>query len=179
MIKSVLKIACGAVICVAFFVACGESKSESSGESSANIANAESNATKSVDSSVESTTTRHSEGSEATEESKKIAKDSNESQKDSPKDSPQNTAIQAKNPKDLYKKCIACHGARGDKVAPGSAGNILIKDLSKSILIADMKGYRAKTLNKGGTAAIMYLQANNLSDEDIEILGEYISNFKK
>lgn len=165
MLKSVLKMACGAVVCAIFFVACGdETKGESSGES-----NAKSNATKSIESNA--TTTRHSEEATATEESKKIAQNS--------KDSPQNTAIQAKNPKDLYKKCIACHGARGDKVAPGSAGNITIADLSKSILIADMKGYRAKTLSKGGTAAIMYLQANGLSDEDIEILGEYISNFKK
>lgn len=157
MTKSI-KIACGVVICAIFFVACGESKGES-------------NATKSIDSNA---TTRHSEEVTATEESKKIAKDSTKST-----DSPQNSAIQAKNPKDLYKKCIACHGARGDKVAPGSAGNITIADLSKSILIEDMKGYRAKTLNKGGTAAIMYLQANGLSDEDIEILGEYISTFKK
>ena len=83
------------------------------------------------------------------------------------------------NPTNLYKKCIACHGEKGDKVAPGSVGSVLIADLSKEMLIADLKGYRAKTLNKGGTAAIMYLQANGLSDEDIEILGEYISSFKK
>ncbi len=174
MLKSVLKMACGAVVCAIFFVACGdESKGESSGES-----NAESNATK----SIESNTTKSADSSAKVESNSKdsptnpkdLTKDSSKST-----DSPQNTAIQAKNPKDLYKKCIACHGARGDKVAPGSAGNITIADLSKSILIADMKGYRAKTLSKGGTAAIMYLQANGLSDEDIEILGEYISNFKK
>lgn len=85
----------------------------------------------------------------------------------------------AETPQDLYKKCIACHGARGDKVAPGSVGSVLIADLSKASLVDSLKGYRAKTLSKGGTAAIMYLQANNLSDEDIEILGEYIASFKK
>ena len=85
----------------------------------------------------------------------------------------------AKTPQDLYKKCIACHGEKGDKVAPGSAGSVLIADLSKETLIADLKGYRAKTLSKGGTAAIMYLQANGLSDADIEALGEYITSFKK
>ncbi len=163
MIKSILKIACGAVICAIFFVACGESKGESN-------AKAESNATKSIDSNatkgVDSSTKAESNATKSADSTKST-------------DSPQNSTIQAKNPKDLYKKCIACHGARGDKVAPGSAGNITIADLSKSILIEDMKGYRAKTLNKGGTAAIMYLQANGLSDEDIEILGEYISNFKK
>ena len=58
-------------------------------------------------------------------------------------------------------------------------GAFVIADLSKKILIDDMKGYRAKTLSRGGTAAIMYLQANGLSDEDIEILADYISSFKK
>ena len=165
MCKNVFKIACGAIICAIFFVACGD-KGESSGESKAESSGksnaiAESNATDSpTNDSTKST-------------------DSSQTTAIQAKDSPQTTAIQAKNPKDLYKKCIACHGARGDKVAPGSAGNITIADLSKSALIADMKGYRAKTLSKGGTAAVMYLQANGLSDDDIEILGEYISNFKK
>ena len=162
MIKSI-KIACSAIICAVFFVACGESKGESN-------ANTEFNATKSIDSNA-------TKGADSNAKAESNATKSADSTKST--DSPQNSTIQAKNPKDLYKKCIACHGTRGDKVAPGSAGNITIADLSKSILIEDMKGYRAKTLNKGGTAAIMYLQANGLSDEDIEILGEYISNFKK
>lgn len=89
------------------------------------------------------------------------------------------TAESSPNPANLYKKCIACHGEKGDKVAPGSVGSVLIADLSKETLIADLKGYRAKTLSKGGTAAIMYLQANGLSDADIEALGEYIASFKK
>lgn len=85
----------------------------------------------------------------------------------------------AKSPQDLYKKCIACHGTLGDKIPPGSVTKIVIADLDKKTLISDLKGYRAKTLSKGGTAAIMYLQVNGLSDEDIEILSQYISGFKK
>ncbi|RDU65670.1 hypothetical protein CQA44_00225 [Helicobacter sp. MIT 14-3879] len=86
---------------------------------------------------------------------------------------------QTKTPQELYKKCIACHGENGDKVAPGSVGNVLIANLSRDSIIESMKGYRAKTLSKGGTSAIMYLQANGLSDKDIEVLGEYISTLKK
>lgn len=89
------------------------------------------------------------------------------------------TAESSPNPANLYKKCIACHGEKGDKVAPGSVGSVLIADLSKETLIADLKGYRAKTLSKGGTAAIMYLQVNGFSDADIEALGEHIASFKK
>lgn len=88
-------------------------------------------------------------------------------------------STKAKTPQELYKKCIACHGAKGDKIPPGSATNIVIADLSKKNLSDDLKGYRAKTLSKGGTAAIMYLQANGLSDEDIETLSQYITTFKK
>lgn len=169
MIQNVIRILCGFVMIA--FVACGNESNESS-----TTKETASNTTKSVEVGVEST--NHSKETIATDKSKTIAQNSKDSTKDS-KDLPQAVDIPSKNPKDLYKKCIACHGARGDKVAPGSAGNIVIADLNKQILIEDMKGYRAKTLSKGGTAAIMYLQANGLSDEDIEILGEYISNFKK
>ena len=79
----------------------------------------------------------------------------------------------------LYYKCIACHGITGNKVAPGSVGNILINKLSKEEIVSSLKQYRARTLSKGGSYAIMYLQTSKLSDEDIEILGEYISNFPK
>ena len=143
------------------FVGCGESNGESK------TISAESNATKSPESS--------NLGANQSVNSKDSSADS----KDSPQTTANLSAIQPKNPKDLYKKCIACHGARGDKVAPGSAGSILIADLSKQILIDDMKGYRAKTLSRGGTSAIMYLQANGLSDDEIEILADYISSFKK
>ncbi|RAX54110.1 hypothetical protein CCY99_04885 [Helicobacter sp. 16-1353] len=83
------------------------------------------------------------------------------------------------NASDLYKKCIACHGVKGDKIAPGSVGDVLIYDLSKNEIIESLKGYKARTLDKGGTAAIMYLQTANLSNDDMEALGEYISNLNK
>ncbi len=167
MKKSVL--ALGFAVFAWILVGCGESKDESNKSNDSSI-----NA-KSSESSVESM--RHSEILD--KESKQDSQGSNKNAKDSAQDSLKTEAIVTKNPQDLYKKCIACHGARGDKVAPGSAGSILIADLSKKILIDDMKGYRAKTLSRGGTAAIMYLQANGLSDEDIEILADYISSFKK
>lgn len=83
------------------------------------------------------------------------------------------------NASDLYKKCAACHGVKGDKVAPGSVGNVLISTLSKDSIVESLKGYKARTLSKGGTAAIMYLQSTNLSHADMEALGEYISNLNK
>ncbi len=78
----------------------------------------------------------------------------------------------------LYKKCIACHGAKGNKIAPGSVDNVLISNLSKDEIIKNLLGYRARTLSKGGTAAVMYLLTKDLSNSDIEVLGEYISSFQ-
>lgn len=147
-----------AVLSAVLFLGCGDSS--------------ESNAKDSRDSSV-----KIAESKSDSRESSAIQDSSESSAKDS--NATQSSANPQKSPQDLYKKCIACHGANGDKVAPGSAGNVVIADLDKKTLIADLKGYRAKTLSKGGTAAIMYLQANGLSDGDIEILGEYISGFKK
>ena len=164
-------------LCAWILVGCGDSK----GESSVNL---ESNA---KDSAVNSNNLSTKNAQDSTKNSADLGTNQSANLKNSSVDSAQVSpqtatnlpATKPKNPQDLYKKCIACHGARGDKVAPGSAGSILIADLSKQILIDDLKGYRAKTLSRGGTAAIMYLQANGLSDEDIEILAEYISNFKK
>lgn len=145
------------------FVACGDSDSKSVESSAQNSADSTKIAESSTESNIEKTAPNVAD---STTPAQNV-------------DSTQIAESSVKTPQDLYKKCIACHGARGDKVAPGSAGSVLIADLSKETLISDLKGYRAKTLNKGGTAAIMYLQANGLSDEDIEILGEYISTFKK
>lgn len=111
----------------------------------------------------------------------------NNTNKDSNKDITNNTpnVLAADNAKkgidvkNLYVKCAVCHGPKGEKIAPGSEGNVLVSKLSKEEIISDLKGYRAKTLKRGKSSAIMYLQAANLSDLDIESLGEYISSFNK
>lgn len=79
----------------------------------------------------------------------------------------------------LYSKCVACHGTKGDVVAPGSEGKVLISQLSKDEIITNLKGYRDRSLKKGKSSAIMYLQSANLSDDEIVSLGEYISSFNK
>ena len=79
----------------------------------------------------------------------------------------------------VFKKCIACHGADAKKIAPGSKGNVTIAGMAKDELIKELKGYRAKTADNGGAKAIMYGQAANLSDADIEALADYISKLPK
>ena len=87
--------------------------------------------------------------------------------------------LELENASKLYSKCISCHGKKGTMVAPGSMNSILIANLSKESLVKSLHGYRDRTLVKGPRAAIMYLQAMDLSDEDIDLLASYISNFKK
>ncbi|CAM3349671.1 c-type cytochrome [Helicobacter labetoulli] len=79
----------------------------------------------------------------------------------------------------VFKKCIACHGPDAKKVAPGSKGGVTIAGMAKDELIKELKGYRAKTADNGGAKAIMYGQAANLSDNDIEALADYISKLPK
>lgn len=90
-----------------------------------------------------------------------------------------NTINKPVDAKALYAKCVACHGVNGDKVAPGSEGDVLIANLSKDEIIRNLKGYRDRSIKKGKSSAIMYLQSADLSDNDIESLGEYISSFNK
>lgn len=151
-----------AMIAVAF-VACGDNTNEAT-KNEAKAQSVESNA----DSNKTAESNANKIDSSNTADSNKTAIDSKI-----------NAINTAKTPQDLYKKCIACHGEKGDKIPPGSATNIVIANLDKKTLISDLKGYRAKTLSKGGTAAIMYLQANGLSDEDIETLSNYITKLKK
>ncbi|MCX2716473.1 c-type cytochrome [Helicobacter sp. MIT 21-1697] len=77
----------------------------------------------------------------------------------------------------LYGKCAACHGKDGKSVAPGSVGNVLIASLNKAQVTESLKGFRDRTLSKGGNSVIMYMQAKNLSDQDIEALANYIDAF--
>lgn len=72
---------------------------------------------------------------------------------------------------DLYKKCIACHGAQGEKVALGKSK--IIKDMSKEDFIASMKGYQDGSYG-GPMKAMMTGQVKNLTDADIEALADYI-----
>ncbi|MDD6056475.1 MAG: c-type cytochrome [Helicobacter sp.] len=77
----------------------------------------------------------------------------------------------------IYKKCIACHGANGERVAPGSVGGVKIAGMDKARLVEQLKGYAAGTADNGGAKAIMYSNMKNwkLTDADIEAVADHIS----
>ena len=76
----------------------------------------------------------------------------------------------------LYKKCAACHGQKGEKPALGKSA--VIGGVDTAALVADMKGYKAGTLNKKGMGALMKGQVASYSDADIEAVSAYITGLK-
>ncbi len=70
--------------------------------------------------------------------------------------------------------CASCHGANGIAVAgmyPNLAGQ------NEAYLVSALNAYRDKQRN-GGMAAIMQMQAANLSDTDIDNIAAYFSSLK-
>jgi len=72
---------------------------------------------------------------------------------------------------ELFTKCVACHGANGEKVALGKSK--IIKDMSKADFIAAMKGYQDGTYG-GAMKAIMKPQAAGLSEANLQEIADFI-----
>lgn len=72
----------------------------------------------------------------------------------------------------LYTKCVACHGAEGEKAALGKS--MIIKDMSKADFIAAMKGYKDGSYGKD-QKALMKAQVTALSDAHIEEIASFVT----
>lgn len=70
--------------------------------------------------------------------------------------------------------CATCHGAEGIATMPAYPN---LAGQNAEYLVSALKAYRDKQ-RQGGMAAIMQMQANNLSDEDIANLAAYYSSLK-
>lgn len=75
----------------------------------------------------------------------------------------------------LYQKCVACHGAKGEKKALNKSEIITGWDKEKTIKV--MKGYKDGTYGKA-MKAMMKGQVTNLTDSEIEALADYIAKMK-
>lgn len=73
---------------------------------------------------------------------------------------------------DPYAKCVACHGAQGEKAAMGKSK--VINTMSKADFIASMKGYQDGSYG-GPLKGLMKGQVQGLSDADIEALANKIA----
>ncbi len=71
----------------------------------------------------------------------------------------------------VYKKCIACHGANGEKVALGKSK--IIKDMTKAEIESSLLGYQNGTYG-GAMKGLMAGQVKTLSTTDIKDIANKI-----
>ena len=84
----------------------------------------------------------------------------------------QNAETAAADGASLYKKCVSCHGAKGEKVALGKSKVIAEMDVTQ--LQVAIKGYQNGSYG-GSMKALMQGQVKTLSDDQISQLAKYIS----
>jgi cytochrome c553 len=72
---------------------------------------------------------------------------------------------------DAYARCVACHGATGEKAAMGKSK--IIKDMTKAEIVSAMKGYKDGSYG-GAMKGLMKGQVAALSDADIEAIAQKI-----
>ncbi|AQW81165.1 periplasmic monoheme cytochrome c553 [Campylobacter pinnipediorum subsp. pinnipediorum] len=76
----------------------------------------------------------------------------------------------------LYKKCIACHGAKAEKKFNNKVGPL--NTLSKEDIVSSLKGYKDGSINKYAMGAMMKPVAKPLSDDDMNAVADYIQTLK-
>jgi cytochrome c len=82
-------------------------------------------------------------------------------------------ALMASDGAALYKKCAACHGAKGEKSALNKSA--VIAGMPAATIETSLHGYKAGTLNQKGMGALMKGQVASYSDADIAAVSAYIS----
>jgi len=70
--------------------------------------------------------------------------------------------------------CASCHGANGIALMPAYPN---LAGQNEPYLVSSLKAYRDKQ-RSGGMAAIMQMQAANLSDEDINNIAAHFASLK-
>ncbi|MEN8146058.1 MAG: c-type cytochrome [Campylobacterota bacterium] len=76
----------------------------------------------------------------------------------------------------LYKKCVSCHGAAGEKHALNKSK--VINEMSKEELVAALKGYKDGSYG-GAMKALMTGQVASYSEDDINTVAEFIAAKKQ
>lgn len=76
----------------------------------------------------------------------------------------------------VYKKCIACHGAKADTSYLNKVP--ALKSVAAAERLELMKGYKAGTINNFNMGGVMKGQMASLSEEDMAAVNEYIETLK-
>lgn len=84
-------------------------------------------------------------------------------------------ALMAADGKSIYDaQCKSCHGADGKMKALGKSNPVA----GSKTVEADIKGYKAGTLNKHGMGSVMKGNASKLSDADTKAVSDYLAGLK-
>ena len=83
------------------------------------------------------------------------------------------STVDAGKGKGLYLKCAGCHGQNGEKAALGKSQ--VIKGWEASKVVTALKGYKDGSYG-GVMKGVMKSQVANLSDEEVNALGAFISS---
>lgn len=84
-------------------------------------------------------------------------------------------ALMAADGKAIYDaQCKSCHGADGKTKALGKSAPVA----GSKTVEADLKGYKAGTLNKSGMGSVMKGNAAKLSDADMAAVASYLAGLK-
>lgn len=78
--------------------------------------------------------------------------------------------------KEIYTRCLACHGAYGERSALGKS--TIINIMSKEMIMTALLGYKNGTYG-GEMKKLMGRQLSNYSYADLEALAEYIPSLKE
>lgn len=77
------------------------------------------------------------------------------------------------NAQKIYSKCAGCHGENGEKSALGKSQ--IIGAGNKDALLYMLKEYKLGELNQYGMGQLMKGQVAGLSDNELELVADYIS----
>ncbi|PSM52279.1 periplasmic monoheme cytochrome c553 [Campylobacter blaseri] len=76
----------------------------------------------------------------------------------------------------LYKKCVACHGAKAEKKYLGKIPALNTIEVDK--MVEDMMAYKAGSKNDFKMGAVMKGQMASMSEEDMKAVAEHIQTLK-
>ncbi len=78
---------------------------------------------------------------------------------------------------DVFKRCVACHGPKGE--IPALGRSILISQLSKKEFVKSLKEYKNSNKNISGLGGIMQAQVYTLDEKDFEKLAQMFNLLNK
>lgn len=167
------KILLGSVVAVLVFSGCAEDTKDKDTKNSNQIVTKEEVTQKLDNNTVVQSTNKVAENTKVIKETK-IEKEAPNKVEEKSENS-EEIVVVTPDGETLFKTCASCHGQKGEKEALGKSQ--IITGWDKDRFINAMKGYKDGTYG-GVMKNIMKSQVETKTDEEIDILANYVSNLK-